>query len=109
MRKSENTISAYVSDLEQYAVFLNKYEHINEVDEIERDDIIKYIDSLKRKNLSKQSIARKIIAIKDFHKYLTEENNIKNPAEMIDAPKTDKALPVVLTIEEVEAMIANGE
>ena len=105
MRKSENTISAYVSDLSQYAEFLNKYEHISEVDEIERDDIIKYIDSLKRKNLSKQSIARKIIAIKDFHKYLSLENNIKNPAEMIDSPKTDKTLPVVLTVEEVEMMI----
>ncbi|MBQ2471418.1 MAG: site-specific tyrosine recombinase XerD [Acholeplasmatales bacterium] len=105
MRKSKNTISAYISDLNQYAEFLHRYEHIDEVDQIEREDIIKYIDSLKRKNLSKQSIARKIIAIKDFHKYLSEENNIKNPAEMIDAPKTDKALPVVLTVDEVEAMI----
>ena len=105
MRKSKNTISAYISDLNQYAEFLHRYEHIDEVDQIERENIIKYIDSLKRKNLSKQSIARKIIAIKDFHKYLSEENNIKNPAEMIDAPKTDKALPVVLTVDEVEAMI----
>lgn len=105
MRKSENTISAYVSDLEQYAEFLQKYEHILDVEEIERDDIIKYIDSLKRKKLSKQSIARKIIAIKDFHKYLQEENSIKNPAELIDSPKTDKTLPVVLTQEEVEKMI----
>ena len=105
MRKSKNTISAYISDLNQYAEFLHRYEHIDEVDKIEREDIIKYIDSLKRKNLSKQSIARKIIAIKDFHKYLSEENNIKNPAEMIDRPKTDKTLPVVLTVDEVEAMI----
>ena len=105
MRKSKNTISAYISDLNQYAEFLHRYEHIDEVDQIEREDIIKYIDSLKRKNLSKQSIARKIIAIKDFHKYLSEENNIKNPAEMIDRPKTDKTLPVVLTVDEVEAMI----
>ena len=105
LRKSKNTIQAYITDLNQYAVFLNTYSKINDVSMIERDDIIKYIDSLKRKKLSKQTIARKIIAIKDFHKYLEKEMRIANVAEMIDSPKTDKSLPTVLSIEEVDAMI----
>lgn len=105
LRKSENTISAYITDLKQYAEFLNTYSRISDVAEIERDDIIKYIDSLKRKKLSKQTIARKVISIKDFHKFLEKEMKMTNPAEMIDAPKTDKTLPTVLSVEEVESMI----
>lgn len=105
LRKSENTINAYVSDLSQYASFLNTYLHISDVEEIERDDIIKYIDSLKRKKLSKKSIARKVVAIKDFHKFLADNNHIENIALRIDSPKTDKKLPTVLSIDEVNKMI----
>ena len=90
LRKSENTINAYVSDLSQYASFLNTYLRISDVSEIERDDIIKYIDSLKRKKLSKKSIARKVVAIKDFHKFLADNNHLENIALRIDSPKTDK-------------------
>lgn len=105
LRKSENTINAYISDLEQYAKFLNTYLHIQDVAEIERDDIIKYIESLKRKKLSKKTIARKVIAIKDFHKFLVSNNHLENVALQIDSPKTDKTLPQVLSIEEVNRMI----
>ena len=91
---SDNTINAYLSDLYQYEKFLHEYENIEDVTEIERDDIQKYIQSLKRKKLSKASISRKVIAIKEFHKFLKKENITRdNPAKLIETPKTDKALP----------------
>lgn len=107
-RASKNTIQAYLTDLNLYAEFLKKYQNIYDVTEIEREHIHKYILSLKRKDLSKQSIARKIIAIKEFHKFLFSENITKdNPAHFIETPKTDKALPIVLTKEEIEKMLAS--
>lgn len=111
-RASSNTINAYISDLEQYALFMNQYQGIHDEADIEREHIMKYMMSLKRKNLSKQTIARKVIAIKEFHKYLYSENITReNPAQFIDTPKTDKPLPVVLTKDEISLMLnsINGD
>lgn len=105
-QSSSNTISSYVSDLNQYGIFLRTYERIYDVADIEEEHIRKYILSLKRRDLSNKSIARKITAIKDFHEYLCEEYDIKNnPAADIETPKINKSLPVVLTREEVNMMI----
>ncbi len=110
LRASPNTVTAYITDLEQYALFLNKYEKIEDVTEITREDILKYIQSMKRKNLSKASITRKIIAIKDFHKYLYKENITKDdPAKHIETPKADKPLPIVLSMDEINKMISSIE
>ena len=111
-RCSKNTVNAYITDLNMYGEFLKKYQDVYDVSDIEREHINKYLLSLKRKELSKQTIARKIIAIKEFHKFLYTENLVKtNPAQFIDTPKTDKPLPVVLTKEEIEKMLSsiNGE
>ena len=107
LRKSDNTIGAYISDLEQYAKFLKTYLNIHDVSEVEREDIVKYIESLKRKKLAKKTIARKVVAIKDFHKFLNQNNHIENVALKIDSPKTDKSLPVVLSIDEINKMISS--
>ncbi len=105
---SDNTIDAYLSDLYQYEAFLHEYENIDDVTMITREDISKYIQSLKRKDLSKSSITRKVIAIKEFHKYLKKENITKDdPSKLIDTPKHDKPLPVVLSIDEVNNMISS--
>ena len=106
LRSSKNTVDAYISDLNQYAKFLHDYEFINDVGDIEREDIEKYILSLKWKKLSKATISRKIIAIKDFHKFLLKEDILKSdPSRLVEIPKADKPLPVVLTPEEIDRMI----
>ena len=106
-RLSQNTINAYITDLEGYASFMKEYQKIEDVIDIERENINKYILSLKRKELSKTSISRKIIAVKEFHKFLYQERITKeNPARFIDTPKIDKALPVVLSKEEINKMLA---
>ena len=105
---SNNTVDAYISDLYQYESFLHEYEHIDDVKDIEREDISKYIQSLKRKDLSKSSISRKVIAIKEFHKFLKKEDYRKDdPAKLIDTPKHDKSLPVVLSVDEINKMISS--
>ena len=51
-----NTVNAYISDLRQYQDFLVKYENINDVSEITREDILRYIESLKRTSSDKELI-----------------------------------------------------
>ena len=106
LRLSKNTVDAYMTDLYQYEDFLNRVLKIEDVSDIDKEAVVKYIDSLKRKNLSKKTISRKLTAIKDFHKYLVAEDILRdNPTEKINMPKTEKSLPEVLSLAEVEAMI----
>lgn len=108
LRSSENTTSAYRSDLVQYQDYMVDTLKLKSVRDITREDIIKYIQHLKRKELSKKTISRKITAIKEFHKYLMK-NEIRpdNPTIHIDNPKTEKSLPVVLSVDEVNRMISS--
>lgn len=105
-RLSDNTVSAYMTDLELYGEFLIKYQNISDIVNVNDDHINKYIASLKRANLSKATISRKIIAIKEFHKFLySEKISDENPAKYIDMPKAAKSLPVVLSKEEINKML----
>ncbi len=111
-RSSKNTISSYMTDLYGYSEFLKKYQAIEYVEDIKTEHIQKYITSLKRKDLAKKSISRKITAIKEFHKFLKDEDITKNnPARLIDNVKLDKKIPQVLNIDEINKMLAstNGD
>ncbi len=106
-RLSDNSINAYMTDLDKYGKFLRTYQNCYDVRDITEDMIKKYIVSLKRANMTAQTISRKLTAIKEFHKFLCEEyRDIKeNPSILIDSPKLNKPLPDVLTVEEVSKMI----
>lgn len=105
-RLSFNTISAYMTDLEGYGEFLIKYQEISDIAYVDETHINKYIASLKRAELSKQTIARKIIAIKEFHKFLyTEKITDTDAAKFIELPKPSKPLPIVLSKEEIFKMM----
>lgn len=105
-RLSFNTISAYMTDLEGYGEFLIKYQEISDIAYVDETHINKYIASLKRAELSKQTIARKIIAIKEFHKFLyTEKITDTDAAKFIELPKPSKPLPIVLSNEEIFKMM----
>lgn len=106
-RLSDNSVEAYISDLNQYGIFLRTYQNVYDVRDITDEQIKKYLLSLKRRNLSNKSISRKLTAIKDFHKFLIEnyDDIPQNPAKEIETPKIEKSLPVVLSVDEVNKMI----
>lgn len=107
-RLSLNSVKSYLTDLKKYEAFLIKYQNVFSVDDITSDMIEKYILSLKRGGFSKSSIQRKIVCIKEFHKFLHDEGIVKtNPAKFIGNVKKDKTLPEVLTVNEVDKMISS--
>ncbi len=98
---SENTIDAYLRDLYQYTEFLAKYHHISKPELIEKKHIEGYLKSLNKKNSAK-TIARKLTAIKSFHKFLFMDRIVVDDiAKDFSTPKIGKSLPKVLTVEEV--------
>ncbi len=102
----EKTIAAYQSDLMKFGQFLtdNKVDCIVEIDS---GFILKYLIHLRTRGLNARSRARHLASIRGFFKFLTNEKIIgKNPTQRIDTPKTVLHLPDVLSISDVEALIA---
>ncbi len=98
---SQNTIKSYLVDLNQYILFLEKYHQITKPKYIEKKHIEGYLKSLK-KRMTAKSLARKLTAIKSFHHFLSIEKEIDvDVAKTFSAPKIEKKLPQVLSIDEV--------
>lgn len=101
---SIHTRKSYKKDLESFSDFLNE-DGVTDIREIKRQDITAFM-ALLYDNYKKSSIARKLSTIKSFFKYLHKKGFIEsNPAQFVVAPKADKYLPTVLTVEETVALI----
>ena len=100
-----NSLEAYRRDIQRYAVYL-ELQGVTTSSAVTDQQIAAYIRHLHRLGLSAKSIARNLSAIKGFHKFLNNEGiNAANPTENIDLPKIGKALPDVLSIEEVNTIL----
>ena len=104
---TENSISAYKIDILKLKNFLNQEDEIKPIAEVSRTDLEAFIRNLAEIGLLARSQARCISAIKTFFRYLMLEELITtNPAELIEAPKLPRKLPVYLTINEIDKLIA---
>lgn len=102
---SNNTIVSYETDLKDYEHFMKDILK-KDIYEIERKDIKLYLKFLKDQNKSPKSISRRISCIRGFYKFLLIEKIIaNNPMATIELPKTKKALPKVLSIDEVDRLL----
>ncbi len=103
---SENTISAYRTDLYKYADFLRQKKKRSHIDEVSRGDVQDYMFSQKEKGLSGNSVSRNLVAIKVFHRFLVREKYIKEDiTSVLDSPKLWKHLPEALSLSEVEDIL----
>lgn len=103
---SQNTVTAYLRDLEQYRSFIEKTYEITKIHKIERKHIEAYLKFMHKKSMSSKSMSRKLTAIKGFHQFaLSEKETDANVAYDIESPKIEKTLPQVLSIPEVVRLI----
>ncbi|MBI3616382.1 MAG: site-specific tyrosine recombinase XerD [Candidatus Omnitrophica bacterium] len=95
---SVNTLSAYRRDLSQFARALGK----RSPTAVTRGEILDYLMKLRDDHLTPASVARKLVAIKVFHRFLLSEGLIRiDPATVIESPRLWKTLPEVLDRQEV--------
>ena len=109
---SSNSISSYTTDLREYVEFLNKNYLLRDPENITKQHIRNFISRLKRKNNTASSISRKMSAIRSFHKYLLIEKLVyTNVTTGISLPKKEKRLPLVLSVNEIDALMiaADGD
>jgi len=103
---SENTRNAYRSDLIRFTDFLRQ-SGIRSLNDVKRDDVATYLMSEKDRALSSRSLARNLVSIKIFFKYLEQEGLLQgNVTEVMDSPRLWKMLPDTLTPDEVDRLLA---
>ena len=102
---SENSIAAYRSDLEDFSDWL-KEQGKNSYSEVSRDDIIDFLGARKEQEMEPSSLARRLVAIKVFFRYLAQEKFIPdNITSVMDSPKLGRILPEFITAVEVDALM----
>ncbi|TMP45041.1 site-specific tyrosine recombinase XerD [Pseudoalteromonas citrea] len=103
---SDNTLSAYRSDLDKFCQFLIKSSRDISLMEVESHDIEAYLAYRVDSGLKSRSTARSISALKRFFLYWVKEKAIAvTPLLSIAQPKIVQSLPKTLTEQEVEALL----
>lgn len=99
---SENTLSAYRSDLYSYAGWLATASR--DLLQSRPEDILAYLATLTGK--SARTSARRLSSLRRFFQYLAREGRISHdPCARIAAPRIGRPLPKSLTEEEVESLL----
>jgi integrase/recombinase XerD len=100
-----NSLKAYRADLGDFAAFLGR--RGADVRHISDRDIGAFIAAERRRGLAPASIARKLIAVKMFFRYLAQERLVdEDVSTLLESPRAAKPLPDALSEEEVEALLA---
>lgn len=101
---SQNTLSAYRSDLQHLAKWLSQQSA--SLLHAERTQLLDYLSVRVQQGSRPRSTARLLSSTKRFYQYWVREKRLSvDPSERIDAPKLGRALPKSLTEAEVEALL----
>ena len=101
----QNTIIAYKSDLKIFLSWISN--NNNKFSYVDRVVINNYLASRLDSGVSVSTIQRIITCIKSFYLFLYENNFIQsNPAQLIDNPKKRRKLPIIISENEIEALLS---
>ena len=105
-RLSANTVEAYRRDLEEFSHFIMRnYGIVPE--RVEQPMVERFMAWLYDRNRSAASQARRLSGVKSFYNYLLINDRVEHlPTDNVDNPRLDRTLPDVLTVEEIDAMLA---
>ena len=105
---SKNTINAYRRDLNRFSQYLVNVK--KELNSVTADELPLYLAWLRGLNntefkMGESSIARNVVAIRNFFEFLAKEHGFTNIAANIHPPKIPKRLPKALTLENIDSFL----
>lgn len=104
---SKNTLDAYRRDLDDYAEFLSGKKI--DFSKADTQTIRNYLSALAKRELAAASVARKLSAIRQLHRFLYTEGLRKDdPSSVLEGPKRGRPLPKIMTVEEVTKLLATA-
>lgn len=105
-RLSENTVEAYMRDLEEFAHFILRTFDVAP-ERVERSMIERFMMWLYQQGRSSASQARRLSGVKSFYNFLLLGDRVEQlPTEYVATPKMGRTLPDTLSLSEVDALLA---
>ncbi|WP_332711778.1 site-specific tyrosine recombinase XerD [Pelagibacterium mangrovi] len=105
---AENTIEAYRADLLDYCGFLAQSGKA--ISGATREDVADYLSHLAGEGMAASSSARRLSALRQLHRFLVSEAiRTDDPTRIVSSPKPGRALPKVLSVEDVDRLLALAE
>lgn len=100
---SDNTVAAYRRDLRKFYEWLDGREPAR----LGIRDLADYAAWLRKRNLAPASLARHLVSLKLFYRYLQLESAVRdNPAELLGTQKLWERIPTVLQPDVIDRMLA---
>jgi integrase/recombinase XerD len=107
-RLSSNTIESYGRDLAALATFASGSGR--SIESLDRPALEAFARRLRTRGLSPRSVARSVAAVRGFYRFLVLERLIeRSPADDLQPPRAWPALPRFLSLEEVDALLAQPD
>jgi integrase/recombinase XerD len=105
---SDNSIEAYLRDVDKLTQYLQTAGTLKAPDALELEDLQQFLHWIAQLGLNAASQARILSGIRSFYKYCSIEQIIKNdPTTLLESPKAKRALPDVLSFDEIETIIGH--
>ncbi|HVV07065.1 MAG TPA: site-specific tyrosine recombinase XerD [Puia sp.] len=103
---SDHSVEAYLRDIDKLTDFLQATGSMKTPDAIELKDLQNFLQWIGQLGLEATSQARILSGIRSFYKYCYIEQIVrKDPTTLLESPKLKRALPDVLSFDEIEAII----
>ena len=100
---ADNTCKAYKRDLEKFEAYISPGSLL----EATASSILDFLQQNLQKGSSPASVARRLSGIKTFYKFLTLTGKLNaNPVKHLETPKIKRILPEILSIDEVDQLMA---
>ncbi|MBU5352476.1 tyrosine recombinase [Paenibacillus silvae] len=104
---SSSTLESYLRDVDKFVEFVRKEYSIREASEVRRTHVVLFVGQLKQDGRANATIARSIVSLRSYFHFLMRRGEIiQDPTFDVEAPKADKTPPQVLTVEEIELLLA---
>ncbi|MFC4777494.1 site-specific tyrosine recombinase XerD [Paenibacillus sp. GCM10023252] len=102
---SRSTIESYERDLSSFQQYIQSLGEA-QVKEIQKHHLSRYLLLLKEKGRKASTLSRHIVSLRAFFHYLTVHGLItSNPALHMEAPRQEKRLPNIISIEEAKRLL----
>jgi integrase/recombinase XerD len=106
---AHNSIAAYRRDVTGHLGFLGEI-GVASVRDADESHLLRYLSRLRKAGAAPSTVLRKLSAVRSFYRFLLREQIIASePAANLESHRLEARLPGVLSLEEVEAMLAKPD
>src|SRR5579863_6142211 len=104
---SDNSVEAYLRDIDRFTQYLQTAGALKTPDAVELEDLRQFVQWIAGLGLNAASQARILSGVRSFYKYCFIEQLVrKDPTTLLESPRLKRALPDVLSFDEIEKIIA---